>query len=419
MAVPAKSADIVVVGAGVFGLSTAYYLAQDGFEHVTVLDRARPPVLGGSSVDISRIVRADYSDIVYAKMCVEAIELWKTEFRDHFHQSGILCMNPVGNTKYWAEALASVQSLAQNVELTDGAGARQQFGLGPGALADQAGYLNKDAGWADAEEAMRQLYGMCLAAGVSFVTGAEGTVTGFAYRPGTAEIVAVETAGGPRPTDFVVLAAGAWTDSLFDMKTRTVATGQPVGFVQLTPEEQVRFRGLPVYINFVTGYYSFPPHPRTGEIKFARHSHGYTNYQPTATSRLSSTPAAADASASARTLPADADACLRQGLADLLGPDLARRAYSRTRICWYNDTPLKDFIFGYSPDAANLFVATGGSGHAFKFLPVLGKYAVGCLTRTLPAALLAKFAVPGPDVVAKLDASRGGTPLMDLAAALA
>lgn len=39
-----KSQKIVVIGAGVFGLSTALELAQQGFSNVTVLDRHPPPV---------------------------------------------------------------------------------------------------------------------------------------------------------------------------------------------------------------------------------------------------------------------------------------------------------------------------------------------------------------------------------------
>jgi len=35
-------------------------------------------------------------------------------------------------------------------------------------------------------------------------------------------------------------------------------------------------------------------------------------------------------------------------------------------------SPTGDFLVDYHPKFQNLFIATGGSGHAFKFLPVLG-----------------------------------------------
>ena len=40
-----KQSQIVIVGAGVFGLSTALELSKRGFQNITVLDRHVPPVL--------------------------------------------------------------------------------------------------------------------------------------------------------------------------------------------------------------------------------------------------------------------------------------------------------------------------------------------------------------------------------------
>lgn len=36
--------QIVIIGAGVFGLTTALQLAKEGHKHITVLDRHTPPV---------------------------------------------------------------------------------------------------------------------------------------------------------------------------------------------------------------------------------------------------------------------------------------------------------------------------------------------------------------------------------------
>ncbi len=45
--------------------------------------------------------------------------------------------------------------------------------------------------------------------------------------------------------------------------------------------------------------------------------------------------------------------------------------------------PTADFLISYHPSYSNLFLATGGSGHAFKFFPVMGEKIVhameGCL----------------------------------------
>lgn len=43
-------------------------------------------------------------------------------------------------------------------------------------------------------------------------------------------------------------------------------------------------------------------------------------------------------------------------------------------MCWYIDSLDNSFIIDYVPGySKTLFVASGGSGHGFKFLPVLGE----------------------------------------------
>lgn len=39
-----KDSHVVIIGAGVFGLTTAYQLATEGYKNITVLDRHMPPV---------------------------------------------------------------------------------------------------------------------------------------------------------------------------------------------------------------------------------------------------------------------------------------------------------------------------------------------------------------------------------------
>ena len=47
---------------------------------------------------------------------------------------------------------------------------------------------------------------------------------------------------------------------------------------------------------------------------------------------------------------------------------------SDTRLCWYTDSLDNSFLIDYVPGySETLFVASGGSGHGFKFLPVLGE----------------------------------------------
>jgi sarcosine oxidase/L-pipecolate oxidase len=62
--------DVIIIGAGVFGLSTALWLARSGYKNVTVFDRCAfdknyyNPADGcdGASADINKIFRATYGE---------------------------------------------------------------------------------------------------------------------------------------------------------------------------------------------------------------------------------------------------------------------------------------------------------------------------------------------------------------------
>src|SRR5947209_5053773 len=75
-----SSASILIIGSGVFGLSTALDLTrrpQYDKATITVLDRSPFPSSDGSSVDTSRIIRADYSDPAYAALAARAQDEWR------------------------------------------------------------------------------------------------------------------------------------------------------------------------------------------------------------------------------------------------------------------------------------------------------------------------------------------------------
>jgi sarcosine oxidase/L-pipecolate oxidase len=50
-----KEKQILIVGAGVFGISTAYHLLKRGFKNVTVVDRAEElPAPDAASTDLNK-----------------------------------------------------------------------------------------------------------------------------------------------------------------------------------------------------------------------------------------------------------------------------------------------------------------------------------------------------------------------------
>ena len=359
-----KDESVLIVGAGVFGLATALELKKRGYRDVVVLDRFLPPVVDGSSVDISRIIRFDYADPIYSRMAREALVEWNHEWKGSYYNSGFaMFANQSGNT-YLDKTIEIHRASGTNLDqYQDAKDIRSKHQKIPARLEGLQAVYNPNAGWADAESSIRRLSIKCTLAGVSFITGSRGTVQSLRYNGG--RVVGVNVAQGePLYASQVVLATGAWTNRLVPMTYATSASAQPVGFIQLTADEAKELEGMPVMINFNTGMFCFPPTPETNILKIARHGYGYAtqfDVDDDTSRRTVSSPKRDSNNASSGYLPQDADTALREGLRQLL-PDFAGHEWMKRRLCWYSDTPSGDFIIDYHPETKGLFFATGGAG---------------------------------------------------------
>ncbi|KAM3508151.1 hypothetical protein MY10362_001356 [Beauveria mimosiformis] len=419
---PAKADSIIIVGAGVFGLSTALELAQRGYTNVTVLDRFVPPAVDGSSVDLSRIIRFDYGDRLYGIMAREAVAGWAADYPDHYHQSGFLMLNEAAEPgfEYTRHCVAVDEELGRTIELYDDAADMRERVPGiPAKLEGFKAFYNPKGGWADAAASIGQLAGRCSQAGVSIVSGRRGTVKKLVYQG--SRVTGVQLLDGSRMgASLVILATGAWTNHLLRVTHASSASAQPVGFIQLTDAEAATLRGMPVMINANKGVFVFPPTPGTNILKIARHGYGYATAETVDDGRtppsVLSCPRRDANNARTSFMPEDAQQGLRDGLRDLV-PEFAERPWSRLRLCWYSDTPEGDFIVDNHPQVEGLFLATGGSGHGFKFLPVLGRYIVDCLENKASQSLRHKWRMRPDSEASDIkigDGSRGGPPLRTL-----
>lgn len=69
-----ETSSFVIVGAGIFGASTAFHLSRSFPQaKITLIDRKAPNQAAASS-DLNKVVRADYDDIVYMQLGLEAQE---------------------------------------------------------------------------------------------------------------------------------------------------------------------------------------------------------------------------------------------------------------------------------------------------------------------------------------------------------
>ncbi|KAH9921920.1 FAD dependent oxidoreductase [Amylocystis lapponica] len=418
MAVDTAS-EIVIVGAGCFGLSTAYHLLKRGFTKVTVLDRSEVlPAPEAASTDLNKIVRSSYADVFYARLAQDAIAEWKneSEWADAYHESGVF-VRLTGGGAYADGAYISDKAIGARVEsLPDAAAIRSVFppGVPLAPFADSSGYLNRDGGWANASQGVAILISKVAALGGRVIPGkpvakllkTNGTTTGVACADGTAY-----------PADLVVLSAGSWTASSFPalkLGDKCLSTGQCILAVQLSQEEADLYRACPVYLDLTSGFYAFPPNA-DNMIKFAAHMGGYTHMvaAPDADAAAPiSTPTFVPApSGTGSRIPRSDIAAARAALAQVY-PALAEKPLCMTRMCWYTDSPDEDWVIGRHPDDRGVMLATSGSGHAYKFLPVIGRLVADAIQGTMEPALVQKFALDRPTSPALV--SRPGFPAQEL-----
>ncbi|KAI1385574.1 FAD dependent oxidoreductase [Hypoxylon trugodes] len=367
-----KQTSILILGAGTFGLSTAYHLAKAGYTNVTVLEKSPtfPPELSAGN-DLNKILRAEYEDPFYAELALEAMAAWKSPlFAPYYHETGYLLCNssaaPEKSKKSLQKSLNSIQNRpAFRGKITPVISREDIRRVAPvfdGPM-QWKGYFNSFAGYASAADAMTAVYSACTALGVTIhLDSAVKTLT---YSKGEVCAGAVTTSGKHYSASTTILALGASLGSILpQIKRQVIPRASPVAHIQLTTEEAAKLRGIPVTYARDLGFF-FEPDRRTNLLKICPAMAGYTNYN---TSSGLSLPAEDNAF-----IPARDEKTIRRLLRETL-PALADRPLIDRHICWCADTADSEYVIDFVPGKKRLAVVTGDSAHAFKMLPIVGKW---------------------------------------------
>lgn len=404
--------SVLIVGSGVFGLSTAWALskrAEFAQTSITVVDDVRGgefPPGDCASVDSSRIIRADYSDSAYTALAAVAQQEWRKQGdadlggQGRYSESGLVLTadhpkkmreGKLTGMDYTRNSWKNVAQIAEQAGYPAG---KVRALENPQALMDVVhteekpgdwGYINELSGWADAGKGMQWLFARVKATGrVKFVDAKVHQLV----TEGNRVVGAQLDDKSVLKADLVYVAAGAWTGQLVDLRGRTEATGHVLGYVEISQEELDILSKQPVLLNLTTGLFIIPPQERL--LKTARHSFGYLN-PVTVTTALPLSPSEprqpivtslplTTRNGGPGRLPTEADIDLRRALKQLSPvKGLESRPWKETRICWYSDTIDGDWLVDYHPGWEGLFIATGDSGHGYKFLPVLGDKVADCI----------------------------------------
>lgn len=370
---------VAVVGAGAFGGWTALWLRRRGCR-VTLIDAWGPGNSRSSSGGESRVIRGIYGpDEVYIQWVARAFDVWR-ESQERwrvplYHRTGALWMFSVEDG-YARASLPYLEKVGLPVDELSVADARERFPQidfkGIGTV-----FFEREAGWLAARRACRT---------VAAAVAAEGGETGQAEaRPGPihgGRMERLEISGGsPLEADAYVFACGPWLGRVFPdvVGDAVLPTRQDILFFG-TPAGDPRFTEgtLPIWVDFGERFfYGIPGNDNRG-FKLADDTRGEP-FDPTSGDRTPD-PAAVERARRylARRFPALADAPIVE-----------------SRVCQYENSPDGHFLLDRHPEAGNVWLLGGGSGHGFKLGPVVGEHAAGLVlgeAEPLPRFSLARLA---------------------------
>ncbi|HEY7351964.1 MAG TPA: FAD-dependent oxidoreductase [Terriglobales bacterium] len=359
--------SIIVIGAGAFGGWTALKLLEKGAK-VTLLDAWGPGNSRSSSGGETRVIRATYgSGRIYTQMAAHALKLWPEYERRWnlklFFRTGVLWMAGADDS-YERAALPLMSEAGVRFEKLSAEECAKRWpqinfdGISWSVYEPESGYLAARRG--------------CEAVLNAFIK------QGGEYRQ--AQVTAGQIASSNMreiklnsseelKADAYVFACGPWLGKLFPLLAPTITPTRQEVFFFGTAAGDLRFTDtqLPVWsddskrdLDDFPGrhwFYGIPGNHWRG-FKIADDMRGAT-IDPTTMQREVSPEGLAAARAYLRTrFPALADAPLVE-----------------SRVCQYENSTDQNFILDHHPEAENVWIVGGGSGHGFKHGPAIGDMA--------------------------------------------
>jgi glycine/D-amino acid oxidase-like deaminating enzyme len=353
-------ARVIVVGAGINGVTAAIELKRRGHK-VVLVDPGPLPHPLAASTDISKAVRAAYgADQDYTALAERSISLWRKwnmEFGvELYHEVGVMFVRQQemapGDFEY--ESFKILTGRGHKIERMNSAQLWRQFpAWNPELYRD--GVLELEAGYVESGRVVATLIERAKSTGVELRESARFSQ----LDEGDDRVKGIVLDDGQRIAgDLVVMAVGAWTPYLLPFTRKFFrASGQPVFHLKPQQPELFTPERFPVFGADIstTGYYGFPLSCE-GVVKIANHGPG-REMSPESPNRA---------------VTPQEEQNLREFLSSTF-PALADAPIVNTRICLYCDTNDGHFWIAADPERPGLIVATGDSGHGFKFAPVLGE----------------------------------------------
>jgi sarcosine oxidase / L-pipecolate oxidase len=250
----------LIIGSGVFGASTALALIRrNPLSKVTLIDREFPNK-ESASWDWTKVIRADYRDILYARLALEAKEAWRKDsmYSEFYHETGIIWVDGAGFSK---DVVANYSELGADEKwrmipvqelrnLYDDLFRDADFGD------HETIYLNESSGYAEASKALKKVIIAATSAGVRLL---EADISSLMFDKSGNCLGARSKEGLEVLAEHTILATGAETAKLlvesapevpeYHAGTRLLAAGLITGRIRLEPEEAAHYRGGPAFLH--------------------------------------------------------------------------------------------------------------------------------------------------------------------------
>jgi glycine/D-amino acid oxidase-like deaminating enzyme len=373
---------IVVIGAGAFGGWTALHLQRRGAQ-VTLVDAWGPGNARASSGGETRIIRASYGpDQIYVQLVVRALQLWRENEerwqRKLYHRIG--CLRMVGaDDAYENATVPTLQKAGIAFEVLQHPDLVRRFpqvnfeGVRWAVLESDAGYLKARRACEAVLHAFENEGGTYRALG-----GEPGRIS--SGRMGAVLL----SDGATLAADQYVFACGPWLGKLFPgvIGDRIKPTRQEVFFFG-TPAGDARFSddALPSFIDRSGPHFYGIPGNQWRGLKLADDNRGPV-FDPTTGDRAPTH----DGMESARRY------------LEFRFPGMKGAPLLESRVCQYENSTDGHLIVDRHPEAGNVWLVGGGSGHGFKHGPALSE---------MVAALVLDDKAPDPFFsLARLDRNR-------------
>lgn len=352
--------DAIVIGLGGMGSAALYHLAKRGLKILGIEQFAIPHDMG-SSHGLTRIIRlAYYEDNSYVPLLRRSYALWAELERDFgerlYHQTGSIDMGPP-ESEVFAGSLQSCIDHQLEHETLDSRQLRARFPayqMPPETMA----LYQPQGGLLIPERCVVAHVELAKYQGAAVHRGER--VLGWDILPD--ERIALRSDIADYTAEKLVICGGAWASKLVpQLAGKAVPERQALVWLETKQPELFLPERFPVWNGQVEEgrYYGFPefnPAGKTPGMKFGRYHHLDEECDPDELDR------AVNAK----------DVALLRAFAERYFPAGAGRVL-RSVVCMFTNTADEHFVLDTLPDAPQVAIAAGFSGHGFKMASVVGE----------------------------------------------